>query len=278
MSDNPVIQENGISSTTFETYKHSLQIFERWLVNSGGRLTELTRVDIQTFLNSQTAHGRSPSTIRKYLSAIRYFAAQTGQIEVVNKIRIRTEAPQPTAPKSLERRDELAMLRKLERKGNIRDLAIWWLLIQCGLRVSELCGLNLDDIQICDYKNGLRGEVRVIGKRNKLRYVPIPHQASEALQQWLKVRRQVTNEPAIFLSTHRKRMTRRQVERILAGVGTHPHALRHTYCTRLAQEGNLDLVTIAELAGHSDINTTRRYTKPTRERLHEAIEQSFNRG
>ena len=160
-----------------------------------------------------------------------------------------------------------------------RDLAIVELLYGSGLRVSELCGLRDEDLDLG------RCEVRVWGKGAKQRLVPISEPAAGALRDWLQRHRcsfitEETPAEAIFLNQRGRAMTPRDVRRVLdrrSVVPTHPHALRHTFATHLL-DGGADLRSVQELLGHADIATTQIYTHVSRERLREVHRTTHPRG
>jgi integrase/recombinase XerC len=156
------------------------------------------------------------------------------------------------------------------------------LLYATGARVSELCGLDLDDI------NYERNTIRVLGKGNKERTIPIGAPAMRAVEAWLKDGREtlVTNnsERAVFLGMRGKRIDQRAVRTVvyealtaLEGVELMgPHALRHSAATHLL-EGGADLRTVQEILGHASLATTQIYTHVTTERLQKAFKQAHPR-
>ncbi|SGO71543.1 phage integrase family protein [Mycobacterium tuberculosis] len=157
----------------------------------------------------------------------------------------------------------------MERTGKRRDIAIVYLLVYSGLRVSELVNLNREDVEIRERSGSLT--VRK-GKGNVSRKVPLPVEARLQLSRYLETRDD--DSSALFLSNYQRRISVRSVQRILAKFGIHPHQLRHTYCRELVGAG-VDIASVAELAGHVDINVTRRYAKPSAEELEKAIEKAF---
>lgn len=260
----------GKSEQTRRIYVYWLSRFQEWLTGSGGDLEHLTRADVQQYVDWLLAHKKSPSTVAVAVSAIRAWARWTGQEHAVAALRL-VRPPKITelAPHALERNERNRLLRDVERDGNLRNIAIVYLLLYTGLRVSELCALDREDVTI-----GKRSGQVVVrkGKRAKARVVPLPAEARYHLARYLAERKD--QEPALFLSNYGRRISVRQVQRILARYGTYPHALRHTYCRTLVSNG-VDLATVAELAGHSDVNMTRRYAKPTQEELEKTVEQAF---
>ena len=139
-----------------------------------------------------------------------------------------------------------------------------------GLRVSELCALDIDSI------NAKSNAVTVMGKGSKERRVPVSEPTIDAIKLWMKARREVVvdGDPksdvvALFVNSRGKRLGTRDVRRILDArslAPTHPHALRHTFATHLLDNG-ADLRAVQELLGHSDVATTQRYTHVSKERL-----------
>ena len=151
--------------------------------------------------------------------------------------------------------------------------------------VSELCSLDVDSV------DSRRGVVRVMGKGNKERQVPVSKPSIEAIRDWVKVRHEVVGDEesaaqslraddlALFLNHRGRRITPRDVRRLIddrAVSPTHPHALRHTFATHLLDNG-ADLRTVQELLGHADVATTQRYTHVSKERLKTAYGASHPR-
>jgi integrase/recombinase XerC len=209
-------------------------------------------------------------TIRRKLAAVRglfRFLLREGVVAINVARLVRT----PKAPKTLpdvmtaEQANRLVdgvQSNTLERPFPARDRAIFELLYGCGVRVSELSGLNLDDLD--------RAErwIRVRGKGRKERQVPLPGKAAEALERYLAARPVVRDEKAVFLNHRNGRLTARGVHgivtlyaRALSGdPSVHPHSFRHAYATHLLADG-ADLRSIQELLGHARLSTTQKYTQ-----------------
>ena len=162
-----------------------------------------------------------------------------------------------------------------------RDSAVLELLYGSGLRVSEICTLQIDGF---DKKTA---SVRVLGKGSKVRIVPVSKPCVKSLGDWLTSRTEVSTSgsgKAMFLSGRGKPLTRRDVARILdaaaqrAGLagGTHPHALRHSFATHLMDSG-ADTRSIQELLGHTDAATTQRYTHVSKEKLRSSYVEAHPR-
>ncbi|WP_026975714.1 tyrosine-type recombinase/integrase [Alicyclobacillus contaminans] len=262
--------EAGKSDLTAKTYAHTLQSFADWLTTSNGDINNPTRFDVQSYITHLDEQGKSAVTIDKTYAAISVFADWLERGDIVRDIRkAEVRKQRNIAPKSLDRNERNRLLRDVERDGNTRNIAIVYMLLQTGLRVSELCALDKTDIVMSERK----GQVNVRhGKGDVARSVPLPREARLYLQRYLETRTDIN--PALFLS-RQGRITPRMVQYILGKYGIHPHMLRHTYCRDLVSNG-VDIAVVAELAGHSDINVTRRYSKPTQDELHKVIDRVFS--
>ena len=157
-----------------------------------------------------------------------------------------------------------------------RDDAVLELLYGSGIRVSELCGLDVDVVDLAGRA------VTVWGKGAKERRVPLSGPAVEALAGWLQIRHDVvpsTSGPAMFANERGNRLSPRDVRRIVdrrSPVPTHPHALRHSFATHLL-DGGADLRTVQDLLGHRDVATTQRYTHVSKERLRTVYSETHPR-
>ena len=209
-------------------------------------------------------------TIRRKLAAVRGlfgFLLREGVVAVNAGRIVRTpKAPQKlpavmTAEQANALIDGVASGR-IERPFPARDRAMFELLYGCGLRASELAGLDLEDVDRYD------GWVRVGGKGRKERQVPLPRKAREALDGYLSARPVVRGQRALFLNHRRGRLTDRGLRGIVKLYATllagdpsiHPHSLRHAYATHLLADG-ADLRAIQELLGHVRLSTTQKYTQ-----------------
>jgi len=208
--------------------------------------------------------------MRRKLSALRAFfrfLAREGVIELnparlVRMPKAPLRLPQVMTEEQVNGLLDGVIAGKLERRHPTRDVAIFEFLYGCGLRVSELVGLNLNDID--------RGErwLRIRGKGRKERQVPYGAKAEAALERYLPERKATPAETAVFLNHRGGRLTRRGVELIVKLYATclsgdssvHPHSFRHAYATHLLADG-ADLRAIQELLGHARLSTTQKYTQ-----------------
>lgn len=198
----------------------------------------------------------SPRSIEKFLG--------------IGKPEVRREELAQAAPRSLSAEEQKRFLRAVERSSEVRDRAIALLLFYAGLRIGELCGLDVEDVAVTARK----GQVVVrSGKGDSYREVILNSEVRVALSAWLATRREwpkAENNAAVFLSRRGGRLSTRAVDLIVRKLGEKAnldgplsaHALRHTCVTNLVRAG-ADLVLVAEIAGHRRLETTRRYSLPS---------------
>lgn len=280
--------ERGSSENTVESYGRDLRRYIEFLRGRGITSPEdVTRSDIEAHLAELTDAGLAASSVQRAVSAIKGFH----RFMVMEHICENHPSADIALPKRPERlpdvlsheqvfsllddpfRDELEPAPRKLKSGRLderprasfhRDKAVLEVLYGCGLRVSELCGLDQRDVSLEDEL------VRVLGKGSKERVVPILGTANQALGTYLVRWRPVLAGPssgdAVFLNARGGRITRQAVHRMverygaIVGIeGLHPHTLRHTYATHML-EGGMDLRTVQELLGHASISTTQLYT------------------
>jgi site-specific recombinase XerD len=226
------------------------------------------------------------SIARKASSLRRYFgwAARLGRIAADPSVGLTASPGEARLPRVLQPNelhtilDDTAVIDDDRPAIRLRDDAVLELLYGCGLRVSELCGLDVKDVVVD------RGTVRVLGKGGRVREVPIGVPAAEAVRGWLRTGRPalvtgVSENEALFVNQAGNRLGRRDVNRLLdrrSPQPTHPHALRHTYATHLL-DGGADLRVVQELLGHRDLATTQVYTHVSKERLRVVHERTHPR-
>lgn len=267
------LQRNNASAHTILAYESDLRQFLDYFSPPGAQPpapSEFDVLKIREWLAALYDQKLSVVSIRRKLAALRVFfrfLVREGLAPMNAPRLLRT----PRAPKKLpdvmttEQANALldgVAAGKLERPHPARDLAILELLYGCGLRVSELAGLNLDDLD--------RAErwLRVRGKGRKERQVPLPGGAAEALERYLEGRPVMRDLTAVFLNHHKRRLTIRGIHWIVRFYATylsgdpsiHPHSFRHAYATHLLADG-ADLRAIQELLGHARLSTTQKYTQ-----------------
>jgi integrase/recombinase XerD len=269
--------EQGLSRNTLDAYGRDLDQFAQWLGRQQRQLAQAGRMEIQTYLAECAGNGVMPRTTARQLSSLRRFYRYLLREEVI--------AHDPTAeiesprlgrplPKSLneEEVERLLAAPALESALGLRDRAMLETLYATGLRVTELVGLALFQLNLD------QGVVKVIGKGSKERLVPLGDEAAYWLGRYLQegrpglVRGHSTD--AVFPSNRGRAMSRQtfwySIKRYasIAGINTSisPHTLRHAFATHLVNHG-ADLRVVQMLLGHSDLSTTQIYTQVARERL-----------
>ena len=262
--------ERDVSVHTLRSYARDLKDFAMYCPSCPG---DIEMVDIRGFLSNQILAGKAKSSVARGLATLRsFFKYLYGEGYV--KINHAKLVPSPKVPKHLpsflDVDDAFGLVKAPEGIGllPVRDRAILELLYSSGLRVSEVAGLNTDDLNIRE------GLVKVRGKGKKERIVPVGGKAIEALKSYLiervlfKKRKAIADSSsALFLNKSGERLTDRQIRRIvvkyarLTGIDGQigPHTLRHTFATHLLI-GGADLRVIQELLGHSSLSTTQKYT------------------
>jgi integrase/recombinase XerC len=285
--------ERNLSAHTVRAYLGDLDSFfdhlERLDVND---FATLELAHIRSWLANQQVKGGARTTLSRRAVSIRLFtkwATKKGYLAKDVGATLATPKGARTLPDVLSIADAgLAMdamaTRVAQEEGpiSLRDCAILEVLYASGARVSELCGLDLQDI---DYE---RNTIRVIGKGNKERTIPLGNPAMRALEAWLKQGRDSLagekSERAVFLGARGKRIDQRTVRTVVyealqaleGAVKLGPHALRHSAATHLL-EGGADLRTVQEILGHASLATTQIYTHVSTERLQKAFKQAHPR-
>ncbi|MDP4086163.1 MAG: tyrosine-type recombinase/integrase [Bacillota bacterium] len=250
----------GKSKETIKTYKYAIEQFEIWLDGAGTNLQEYSRTDIQLYINYLVGNGKSAATINKIWNALKKYSLFVSKSECIKDISvIKPPSIFNTAPKSLSRNEANSLVRQIDRSNNIRDLAICLVLLNCGLRLSELVFLDKRDVIISDRK----GEIIVrYGKGNKERTVPLNSETRRAIIKYLETR--MDNNHALFLSNRGERVSGRAVQHIFNKYDVNVHSLRHTFITRLVRN-NEDFSLVQSLSGHSSADMVIRYSAPTEE-------------
>jgi len=262
--------EKYYSPHTCSNYRRDLKLFQAWLGERGVEAWERVDFnDVSGFAAQRHRQGRKSRTIARELSSIRSFF----QYLIRNGVITRNPALEVSAPKSdkplpktcdAESLDRLLRVSAASDDLVLRDVAIFELIYSSGLRLAELVGIDLDDLDLAEQT------LVVTGKGNKTRYLPVGSKAVSALQRWLKLRPQycsVSLQKALFLSKQGKRISARNVQSRLKrliqqqalGQPLSPHVLRHSFATHLL-ESSSDLRAVQELLGHANIATTQVYT------------------
>lgn len=279
----------GVSDRTVAAYRSDVEGFIDWVSRSNlDRPDQVDRTLLRRYLAHLTTRGLAKTSIsRKASSLRRYFAdlVRRGELAVDPTVGLRAPTGGSRLPRVL-RQDELdalldtppAAVQGDDPALRCRDDAVLELLYGSGLRVAELCGADVDDVDLA------RGSITVTGKGSKVRRVPISGPAVDRLEAWLHRDRVAfapgsTDSPALFHNHRGRRLGTRDVRRIIdrrAVDPTHPHALRHSFATHLL-DGGADLRAVQELLGHSDLATTQHYTHVSRARLRAVVDRTHPR-
>ena len=259
--------ERQVSPHTLSNYQRQLVRIVEILQHAGIQQWQQVTPSVVRFAIAQShKDGLHEKSLALRLSALRRFLSylvQLGELKVNPATGISAPKQAKHLPKNIDTEQVQQLLANDSKEPiDIRDRAIIELLYSSGLRLSELQGLNLNSINI-----RVR-EVRVIGKGNKERVVPLGRYASHAIQQWLKVRLLFNpKDDALFVSQLGNRMSTRTIQMrlerwgIRQGLNSHlnPHKLRHSFATHML-EASSDLRAVQELLGHSHLSTTQIYT------------------
>ncbi len=272
--------EKRLSENSVDSYMHDLATFVHYIL----RMRDIPprKVDeatIQQYMAWLYDRGCKKTTQARVLSSLRSFF---GYLQLIDHIEASPlefiESPRPSRklPEvlSCEEIDRIISAIDIDTVKGVRDRAIIELLYSCGLRVSEATSLRLTDLFFGE------GYIRVIGKGDKQRLVPISPLARERIQMYLDLREVTGNEETLFLNNRGKALTRVMVFTLLknaalaAGVQkkVSPHTLRHSFATHLL-EGGASIRQVQEMLGHENIVTTEIYTHLDAERLHETVEK-----
>lgn len=279
--------ERGLSTNYQLSTRRSLEDFEAWL-SRRQQITQPAQVKLEhisAFLVDRKNQGLAAASIKLLVVAIKIFfrfcrhrqLTERDPAELLALPRLERYLPETLNEAEMER---LLSVNLTGRPFPLRDRAMLELLYASGLRISELTGARLENLSLDERV------IRVIGKGNKTRLVPVGRKACEAIAAYLAHERPGLVRPRsgseVFLSRHGKKLTRERVWQIVKEVATlagfdeniYPHLLRHSFATHLLSHG-ADLRIIQEMLGHADISTTQIYTHVDQSRLR-AIHRKFH--
>jgi integrase/recombinase XerC len=274
------------AAATQRAYLGDAEAFVEWASERGTvKPGEITQRDLRDYLVFMTNRGDERSSILRRRASLRsYFSWLVERGHIGSNPAARLLAPRAAQhlPKIVvrEQLDNLLEDDWGEDEWATLDRAVCEVLYGAGLRVSELCGLDISSV---DFNQGL---LRVLGKGRKERVVPLHRRGLDAIRAWLEearddVARDDSPTDALFLNHRARRLGPRDVRRILdhriARGHVHPHALRHTYATHLV-EGGADLRVVQELLGHESLTTTQIYTHVSKSRLQKIHRETHPRG
>lgn len=281
--------EEGLSENTRKAYGSDLAHFARWLIGTHRKsLTEADSEDIEAYFAAkyrQQTKGRSIARLLSSLRKLYLFLMREGLVSEDPTLMIEPPRMGRPLPKILTESDVEALLEAPDPDDLLgcRDRAMLEVLYAAGLRVSELVGLTLGQVNL------RRGVIRIIGKGDKERLVPLGEEAAEWVDRYFKAARpgllKGRHSDALFVTDRGAAMTRQAfwylIKRYALQAGVHkplsPHTLRHAFATHLLNHG-ADLRVVQMLLGHSDLSSTQIYTHVAQERLKDLHARYHPRG
>ena len=281
--------EKGLSQNTLDSYRSDLEQFSSWLEKNNLSYLKTSKKEILSYLSFLFQKGLGSKTVARKLSSLKsFFRYLVFKSIISNDPSSEVETPKllKSIPKSISEKEVEALLAAPDEKTDIglRDKTMIETLYSCGLRISELTNLELLNLNL------RQGVIRVIGKGQKERLVPMGDQLIGLLELYISSsRKNLLNKrhsDFLFLSTRGQRMTRQsfwhRIKHYCLASGFEPdkispHVLRHAFATHLLNNG-ADLRVVQLLLGHSDLNTTQIYTEVARQRLKRLHTEHHPRG
>ena len=262
-----LVSIDGKSISTAQTYCFAVDIFLNWLKSENIQLSSLEMSDLIKYLVWRQTQGMDSLTVAKDISSLRSFGTYLTRNQIWKEnLALQLDRPkaEKTLPKvlSVEEVDALLNCIDVSTDLGIRDRSLFELIYSCGLRISEVSNLLLQNLHL---KERI---IWVTGKGNKERLVPFGSEAEFWLKKWLEVRPKFVGSkivPTIFVNYQGKPFSRKGIWKrfqeleVLSGVNSKVHTLRHSFATHMLS-GGADLRSVQELLGHSDLSTTQIYT------------------
>ncbi len=272
--------EKGLAKNSLESYKRDLAKIQIWTEKTGFELINLSRQDLREFLIDLSRENLSPTSVSRIISALRgFYKFLQFDRHITKNPAEDLVAPQKGfyLPKFLNQTEieQLLLIPDVSGEIGLRDRAILETMYAAGLRVSEVCTLQFNDVELD------AGILTCKGKGSKTRKVPLGKSAVEWLKSYLAIRRKKENieNQILFVTGLGRPLTRQDIFKMVKECGekigrkdVSPHTLRHTFATHLIQN-SADVRSVQQMLGHSDISTTQIYTHITDNHLRKTYEK-----
>ncbi len=286
------------SERTISSYYLDIRLFLRWLkANRMGteddiiadipfeQVSKVTLADVYEYLNyaavdqknNDRSRARKISAIKGFYKALSTNRLASYHMEKSPVLNLDVPSPKKAKPVYMDLDTSRRLVEQMDVTDDFyyRDFCILMLFLNCGMRLSELVGLNINDLNFDDRT------IRLLGKGNKERMIHMNEGCADALNEYLMHRPDVDGEKAVFLSKQKRRISARRVQQVvdsaierigMGGRGLSTHKLRHTAATLMYQYGNVDPMVLKEILGHANLSTTEIYTHLTNENIRTALD------